>query len=114
LYRKLSIASAGNSFFGVFVLNSGQTVMIPHPFSEAATRFVRNGIGARSGTRSVLFGFQAARRAPEPSFTKFQDNGGVRHTRIRPAKLPPVRAQGIGGARSGRAINKKHAMHVFY
>jgi hypothetical protein len=32
---------------------------------------------------------------------------GARHTRIRSAKLPPVRAQGIEGARSGRGQKKK-------
>jgi hypothetical protein len=44
---------------------------------------------------------------------RFKPTGAGTPESIR-QKPPPVRAQGIEGARSGRAKNKKHALHVFY
>jgi hypothetical protein len=53
-------------------------------------------------------------RVSNPAATKFQFIGGAKRTAILSRKRHTVRAQGIGGARSGRAINKKHARHDFY
>jgi hypothetical protein len=85
------------------------------------------GIGARSGTLSVLFVTQVARRAPEyglqgsalwrtsdPADTKIRGIGAAEHTAIRSRMRQTVRAQGIEGARSGRAKHKIHAKHGIF
>jgi hypothetical protein len=53
-------------------------------------------------------------RAPDPADTKFRANGGAELRRFFRCKPHPVRAQGIGGARSGRVNYKIHAQHGFY
>jgi hypothetical protein len=70
-------------------------------------------------TLSVLFVLQVARCAPEAGFTKIQATGAGTPDTVRVA--PPVRAQGIGGARrngsslSGRINHKKSCeAWIFY
>jgi hypothetical protein len=82
-------------------------------FDPGTTKFRANG--APDTARAACCCHPSGTASPWPRLHKVpvQRGCGAPRRSVRRSRHA-VRAQGIEGARSGRAINKKHARHVFY
>jgi hypothetical protein len=63
--------------------------------------------GAPNVVRETCCWMAVARRAPEPGFTKIRFNGAPRSHGDPLSEAAPVRAQGIGGARTGTRTSER-------